>query len=319
MANPFTVAVPNIYEALMAGDQGYKGMRGVMTERDQSAARKGAEQALLSGGDTRSALARLIGAGDMQGAQVLGSLGKADTTDEIKEYNLAKSQGFKGSFFDFKTQLKREGATRINNSINTGEKAYDTKLGGAYADRFLESQKAGQSAVGQIGTLDIMDKLTADPNFYSGVGAEKFALPLKQAISRLGGDPNAAAPMEAFRSLSSKATLDSMGGSLGAGFSNADRDFVISQVPSLQNTPEGNKQLIQITRKVAERNQQIAKLARDYAAKNGRLDEGFDEALSRWAEANPMFKSSSKPQTSTTPAGTMLPATKGGVKWELLD
>jgi hypothetical protein len=37
-------------------------------------------------------------------------LGKADTTNEIREYNLSKSQGFPGTFIDWKNTLSRFGA-----------------------------------------------------------------------------------------------------------------------------------------------------------------------------------------------------------------
>ncbi|WP_395451211.1 hypothetical protein ACHMW7_16295 [Aminobacter sp. UC22_36] len=81
-----------------------------------------------------------------------------------------------------------------------------------------------------------------------------------------------------------------MGGSLGSGFSNADRDFVTDQVPTLSNTPEGNRALIEVQKKIAQRKIQIAKLARDYAKTNeGRIDAGFDEALAGWSEQNPLF------------------------------
>jgi hypothetical protein len=306
--NQFSVRVVNPLEALMAGEQGYKDAVGFGDDRMKRAARQQAMQALQSGGDPRGALAQLIGAGDYAGAQVLGALGKTDLTDEIKEYNLSKSQGFKGSFTDWKTGLKLAGAARtnVNTNVNTGEKAYDTKVGGDYGDTFVGLQKAGRNAVGQLGTLDQMEKLIEDPNFYSGVGAEKFALPLKQAVARFGGDPNAAASMETFRALSNKSVLDSMGGSLGTGFSNADRDFVVGQTQNLGNTPEGNKQLIQIQRQVVKRTQQIAGFARDYAAKNGRIDAGFDAALSQWAEKNPLFPrgaGASTPQSAPAPTG----------------
>lgn len=303
MANPFSITPANPLQALMMGQQGYEAGNKMRTENE----RKSALQSLMSGQanggtpDYASVANRLAQSGDLTGASQVATLAKSlagpESTDEIKEYKLAQNQGFKGSFFDFKTQLKQAGATRINNSINTGEKAYDTALGKSYADRFLEAQKAGQNAVGQIATLDTLDNLTKDPNFYSGVGAERFALPMKQIISRMGGDPNAAASMETFRALSNKSVLDSMGGSLGTGFSNADRDFVVGQVANLANTPDGNRQLISISRKVAQRNQDIARLARDYASKNGgRMDSGFDAVLSQWAEQNPLFKQSNAPK-----------------------
>lgn len=192
--------------------------------------------------------------------------------------------------------LKRAGATSVN--VNTGDKSFDTALGKEYADVFSNTQKAGRNAVSRIGTLDVMDKLVDDPNFASGPGAERFQLPLKQAIAKLGGDPNAPASMEAFRALSSKSLLDSLGGSLGAGVSNADKDEIKNQVATLDTSPAGIKAINRTQRLVAQREQEIARFARAYATQNqGRLDMGFDEALAKWAEKNPMF-----PKSQTQPS-----------------
>lgn len=63
MANPFSVAVPDIYQALLAGEQGYTGMRDMQRKSAQDDARRAAQVAFESG-DTRGAIAKLIGAGD---------------------------------------------------------------------------------------------------------------------------------------------------------------------------------------------------------------------------------------------------------------
>jgi hypothetical protein len=70
MANPFTVAVPNAFEALMAGEKGYTGMRDIMSDRAQSEARKLAQQDFASG-NTQGAIARLLGVGDNKSLQAL--------------------------------------------------------------------------------------------------------------------------------------------------------------------------------------------------------------------------------------------------------
>lgn len=70
--NPFSVAVPNVLQALMAGEQGYKDVRGFISQREQDAARRDAQQSFLNG-DTRGALARLIGANDPKSAAVLST------------------------------------------------------------------------------------------------------------------------------------------------------------------------------------------------------------------------------------------------------
>lgn len=261
--------------------------------------RKSVLQQLVSGPDgtidySRGA-ADLARAGDLQGAMQFGQLAaatsKSGLTDEIKEYQLSRQQGFTGSFTDWKTALKQAGATRINNSVNTGDNAYDKTINEANAKRFLDFQKQGQTAGSGLTSLDVLERAIQNPNFYSGVGAQSFALPLRQAVAAFGGDPKSAASMETFRAVSSKGALDAMGGSLGAGFSNADRDFVLNQVPNLGNTPEGNKELINVNRKILQRNQQVSQLARNYARNNGgRLDAGFDQVLADYAEKNPLFK-----------------------------
>jgi len=74
MANPFEVRVPNPVEALMAGESGYADMRKRVNDANISAAREQAAQSIMSGGDPRTAIARLMQGGDIQGAQVLQSM-----------------------------------------------------------------------------------------------------------------------------------------------------------------------------------------------------------------------------------------------------
>jgi hypothetical protein len=261
-------------------------------------------------GGVQAALAE----GDVDLALKIGTLAatkdRAGQTDDLKELaaqNRVRAE--KGlppiEPMDWIRGNKAAGATRVN--VQSGERSYDQKVGGAYGDFFVEGQKAGRTASGQLLNLGMMEKLVDDPSFYSGAGAERFVLPLKQTISSLGGDANSvkdsASAMETFRSLASKSALDAMGGSLGAGFSNADRDFVINQVPNLSNTPEGNKRLIAVQRALAQRTRDIAELQREWVKRNGRLDEKFDAQLSDWAERTPLFKAEAGASPQTPQAG----------------
>lgn len=211
---------------------------------------------------------------------------QAKPTDDMREYEFAKSQGYQGTFQNWQIDNKRAGAT----SVNVGsEKGYDKTVGEGYGKRFLDIQTDAQTAQRALNALDVMDQAMADPGFYSGTGGQ-YVTTLKRAASALGMDAEGISSIETFNAMAKQAALDSMGGSLGTGFSNADRDFVLDQVPNLANTPEGNKQLIDVQRKLNQRKQQIAQFARDYAAQNnGRIDAGFDDALSKWADANQLF------------------------------
>jgi hypothetical protein len=93
---------------------------------------------------------------------------------------------------------------------------------------------------------------------------------------------------EAFQGFG-RVVLDGLGGSLGTAISNADRDFIQQTAPNLTNTRDGNLAMIELGKAMAQRQQSVAKMAREYAAKNGgRLDGGFDDQMVQWADANPL-------------------------------
>ena len=179
----------------------------------------------------------------------------------------------------------RAGATNVNVNAKY-ENEYDKTLGDANAKRYIGLQEEAQGGRRAVTTLDAMENLLDQDGFYSGAGGDSL-LGLKRVGRAIGLDPEGIESTEAFNALSKQAALDTMGGSLGTGFSNADRDFVIDQVPNLGNTPEGNRALIRIQRKLAERKVKIGELADRYARQNGRLDRGFDAALQQWAETQP--------------------------------
>jgi hypothetical protein len=224
-------------------------------------------------------------------------LADARLTDKQREY--------------YETYVPQEiAAGRIPKSFDEYGKPdkYKEESSQLYAKDFKTINEAGRKAQATLGTLSAMRSAMNDPNFYSGAGAESVVLPLKRAIIALNGDPKAAASMEVFRALANKSVLDNMGGSLGTGFSNADREFVVGQVAGLQNTPDGNRALIEITEKVQKRAVEIAKLAQNYEKRNGKLDSGFERELTTWAEANPLFPEVEKEallKTATPPEQTI--------------
>lgn len=313
--NPFYIEPANPLQALMAGVQGYEGAQKRSKADAIQAARKEAGDLYAKGGDTRGALAKLIELGDGDTIKALSAMGPK-TTDLQSNYNTAVQQGYKGSFMDYQTALKRAGANSTTVNMPPAERAYDTQVGGDYGKLFSETQKAGRSALGTQGVLNRMETLVQDPSFYSGGAvAENVVLPFKQAIAGLGGDPNSARGMEEFRGLSNKAALDGMGGSLGTGFSNADRDFITTQYPNLANTPEGNKMRIEGLRKIEQRKIDIAKASREYAKRNGRIDAGFEAELTEWAERNPLFPRNAAPPAPAAPAPGK---TTTGVPWRIV-
>jgi len=176
-----------------------------------------------------------------------------------------------------------------------GEKEYERTVGKGYGETMLDLQKQGRAAQNSITSLKLMEKAIDTPGFYSGSASDAVTAARKVAVSLGVADAAAAAPNELFTKISNKLVLDLAGGSLGTGFSNADRDYLASSVPNLANTPEGNKQIIQIMKKVEGRRAEVSKFARDYAKfHGGRLDQGFDDALAQWTEQNQLFPEGEK-------------------------
>lgn len=187
-------------------------------------------------------------------------------------------------------QLTFPGKASTEVNVNqTAEKAQDSKIGGAYGDTFNELQSGGRNAIGQLNTYRLMEKLIDNPNFYSGAQSGPL-LAARRAAAALGiKDADAAAPNELFAKLATQSVLDKLGGSLSAGVSNSDVLTMQNTVANATNTPEGNRQILQFSKALAQRQMDVAKLARQYAgAHGGRLDPGFDDVLANFAEKNPL-------------------------------
>ncbi len=161
---------------------------------------------------------------------------KPETTDEIKEYNLAKKQGFTGSFFDFKTGLKKAGATQVN--VDTkGENAFATKAGQLQATRYDELASDAQSSKQMLSDVATLNEL--GKNIQTGKLAEAKAAigPYAQA---LGIDVKGLSEIQAF-----EAIVNRVAPSLRVKGSGAQSDYelknFLKSLPSLGNTPEGNE------------------------------------------------------------------------------
>jgi hypothetical protein len=321
MANPFYIEPANAASPLESLLKGYDTGRKYQIENTrQTALAQLMTPGAAQGGtpDYAGVAKSLAASGDLVGATQIAGLNKAlagpESTDEIKEYNLSKQQGYKGSFTDWKTGLKIAGSTRVNtNVINKPESEYDKAVAKDYADVFTGLQKSGRNAPRTLGTLNAMEGYLNDPNFHSGFGGET-ALRVNQGLTALGiKDSKAASATEAFRALGNQTVIDAAGGSLGTAVSNGDRDFIAQTAPNLANTPEGNRELIGMRKKLAQREIDASKFAREYAAKNGgRLDAKFDDALAQWAEANPLFKGQAP---RGAPSQGRAGQTGTGVKW----
>jgi hypothetical protein len=203
----------------------------------------------------------------------------------------------------------------VNPNVNMPpqETAEQKKLGEHYGDLFIKLQDAGTAASGtkaKLGIIgDALDKV------YTGTGAQTVQ-DVKKAAQffniKLDDAANIGAG-EAANALSREIALQLRNPSGGAGMpgamSDADRNYLESMVPGMSQTAEGRKQLIDARMKLAQREIDVARLAREYKKSNGgKMDDGFYDKLQEFAEKNPLF-----PKAPSMPAG----ATQADIEAEI--
>lgn len=135
-------------------------------------------------------------------------------------------------------------------------------------DKYRSSADASRSMVNSLNRLESLN-----PNVYQG-GAANAKLTAANFLHGMGiniGDPIKVAQSQEFDALASKLVLDSLGGSLGAGVSNADVSFIQKTVPQLGHSADARAALLSFMRKKADQQVQIYESARAHAEKNNGL------------------------------------------------
>lgn len=159
-------------------------------------------------------------------------------------------------------------------------------VGKAYAD----IQTAGMDAGQRLNRLTKLELLADQIETGRLAGVKKTLGEFAQAF---GVDVEGLDEIQAFQALSNQFALEMRNPSGGAGMpgalSDRDLEFLTRTVPNILNTPGGNKQIIGFAKALAQRNQQVAGLARAYKRRTGKMDEQFLDELAQWAEANPLF------------------------------
>ena len=232
-------------------------------------------------------------------------------TSSMQEYELAKQQGFNGSFLDYETQLKRAGAIRNNTTVKlpTLENEYDKAIGASNAKAYVDVNQQGMNAGNTIAKYQQLGSLLSQPGVYQGAGGETVLQAQKLGASLGLIDDSKVGPAQAAQAISRGLALELRNPASGAGMpgamSDQDREYLKSLVAGVTNTPEANRLLINAKIKVERRKQQIADLARQYAQQSGgRFDQsGFASYLQQWSSAHPMFSNDPLPPKASTSEG----------------
>jgi len=196
-------------------------------------------------------------------------------------------------------------APAANSNVNIVQEREESKaVGKYYGERYKDIQEAAFNGQAKVNTLNRMDQLLegVETGRLTPLGTEIAAM---AASLGLKIDKNLG-PKQAATALGNEIALQNRNPAGGAGMpgalSDKDREFLLQMVPGLGTTPEGRKEIISTAKQLATRDQQIAKMARDYRQKNKTIDEGFFEQVSKFADANPLFdvKETPKPARRAT-------------------
>lgn len=237
--------------------------------------------------------------------RVLPGISPKASTDAITErWRREVEAGYNGSLLDYQKELKAAGRPQV--TVNSKQETEESKaVGRELGKQYAKIQEAGVSANAKVSRYERMSQLL------DGVRTGKLTPKITEVAALADSlgiklDPNIG-EKQAVQALSNEVALQLRNPSGGAGMpgalSDKDREFLVSMTPGLANTPEGNKLIIQSAIKLAKRDQQIAKKARAYRAKNGTM-EGFSEELAQWSADNPLFGGEAAIATAAQPSLT---------------
>lgn len=168
-------------------------------------------------------------------------------------------------------------------------------VGKGFGEAYVDLMKGDMAASGKIAKYDRMQQLLTGINTgkLTPMGTEAAALAKSVGLDL---DPNLG-QKQAAQAISNQLALELRNPSGGAGMpgalSDKDREFLVKSVPTLDKDPDANSKLIDYNKKLAQREKDVAKLARAYRKKKGSLDEGFYDELAVFSEKNPLFVSNS--------------------------
>jgi hypothetical protein len=139
-----------------------------------------------------------------------------------------------------------------------GEASFVTELGKLDAKKVSDAFTTRENAINAITSLNKLAQLPDNElitgQFATGrVGATNLLKTLGLASE---ADARKLASSQEYQKVAGDVILQTLGGKLGSGFSNADREFIASLVPQLETNPEARRRLISF---MQNKNQEIIK------------------------------------------------------------
>jgi hypothetical protein len=140
--------------------------------------------------------------------------------------------------------------------VDAGENEFRKRLGVKDADRVDNAMTMKDSSIAALNSLNRLNQLDQNAlisgTFATGrVGATNLLNTLGLTSAK---DADNLSKSENYQKTAGDVILATLGGKLGAGFSNEDRRFIQGLVPQLENSPQARKQLIEF---MVNKNQSI--------------------------------------------------------------
>ena len=212
-------------------------------------------------------------------------------TDDIREYQFYVRQATAAGQqpADFTTWMrdnKKAGAMTVD---MTGEREESKAFGKAVGESAAETMKAAGSASKQISQLNnLQQRLEQVAQGRLAPGKMKLTAFAKslglndEFLEGIGLDPQKLGDAQAIQAITGRMVVDMIGsgGFPANNFSDADREFLLSTVPSLANDPRANKLIIETAKRAAQMNIDKARAWRDW--KKGNKDGSFFDFETDW-------------------------------------
>ena len=182
------------------------------------------------------------------------------TSNDFRVWN--EMGGANSKYKTFAEYMDRPKQTGVNVEVNTGSGDGTSKaIQDDYDKVFIQSQNDGAALNAQLGDLQQMERLISKAG-ETGAGAGAL-LGLQKIGKRLGINTEGMSTMEAMQALSNKLALGMKKAGTGV---MTDRDFqtFLESVPSIGNTPEGNRLILEWTRDSHKRTMKLAEILDDY-------------------------------------------------------
>jgi hypothetical protein len=213
------------------------------------------------------------------------------------------------AYRQFSIDRARAGASNVSVN-NPQESAFEKEFGKALAEQYQGFMKADTAAASKLASLQRLESLLRASGSTGPVGPALVSA--KSLLKQLGVPVDDTTDFaSAARALSNKMSLDARstadGGGMPGAMSDKDREFLVAMTPGIDKLPNANAILIETQRRLAQREREVARMAREYRSRNKRFDEGFFDLVRKYADDNPLFGDLERLVAPASASGTVTP------------